>query len=100
MKLNIQLFAVPFRKVSKTRKRMRRTHYKLEASGMTKCPKCGAMIRPHRVCGVCGYYKGKVAVSKEEKVVEKTPAKKKVKKAEVKEKKEVKKTTKKETKKA
>ena len=26
MKLNIQLFAVPFRKVSKTRKRMRRAH--------------------------------------------------------------------------
>lgn len=29
MKLNIQLFAVPFRKVSKTSGRMRRTHYKL-----------------------------------------------------------------------
>ena len=29
MKLDIQLFAVPFRKTSKTRKRMRRTHYKI-----------------------------------------------------------------------
>ena len=27
MKLNIQLFAVPFRKVSKTRKRMRRAFF-------------------------------------------------------------------------
>ena len=28
--------AVPFRKVSKTRKRMRRTHYKIEENGTTK----------------------------------------------------------------
>ena len=38
MKMNIQLFAVPFRKVSKTRKRMRRTHYKIEANGTTSVP--------------------------------------------------------------
>jgi large subunit ribosomal protein L32 len=36
--------AVPFRKVSKTRKRMRRTHYKIEANGTVKCPNCGAEI--------------------------------------------------------
>ena len=59
LKLDIQLFAVPFRKVSKTRKRMRRTHYKIEANGTVKCPKCGEMIRPHRVCPECGNYKGK-----------------------------------------
>ncbi len=66
LKLDIQLFAVPFRKVGKTRKRMRRTHYKIEANGTVKCPKCGAMIRPHRVCPECGYYKGKEVVKKEE----------------------------------
>ena len=33
--------AVPFRKVSKTRKRMRRSHNAMEIPGMTKCPKCG-----------------------------------------------------------
>ena len=44
MKLEIQLFAVPFRKTSKTRKRMRRTHYKISANEMTTCPKCGATI--------------------------------------------------------
>jgi large subunit ribosomal protein L32 len=58
--------AVPFRKVSKTRKRQRRTHYKLTANGTVKCPNCGAEIRPHRVCKECGYYKGKKVVSKEE----------------------------------
>ena len=54
--------AVPFRKVSKTRGRMRRTHYKISANETTKCPKCGADVRPHRVCPECGSYKGKEVV--------------------------------------
>ena len=58
--------AVPFRKVSKTRKRMRRTHYKIEENGTTKCSNCGAIIRPHRVCAECGFYKGKKVLAKEE----------------------------------
>ena len=49
--------AVPFRKVSKTRKRMRRAHNALEAKTVTSCPNCGEMIKPHRVCKNCGYYK-------------------------------------------
>lgn len=57
--------AVPFRKVSKTRKRMRRSHNALTANMTTKCPKCGAMIRPHRVCGECGFYKGREVVKKD-----------------------------------
>ena len=57
--------AVPFRKVSKTRKNMRRTHYKIEANGLVKCYKCGEMIRPHRVCPKCGFYKGVEKTSKE-----------------------------------
>ena len=32
---------------------------------MTKCPNCGEMIKPHRVCPNCGSYKGKVELSKE-----------------------------------
>ena len=44
MKLDIQMFAVPFRKVSKTRKRMRRSHNAMEIPGMTKCPKCGELL--------------------------------------------------------
>ena len=53
MKLNIQLFAVPDHKVSKTRKRKRRSHMALTAPGMVKCPNCGEMIKPHRVCPKC-----------------------------------------------
>ena len=41
MKLNLQLFAVPFRRTSKTKKRMRRTHLKKEVGAIITCPKCG-----------------------------------------------------------
>lgn len=58
--------AVPFRKVSKTRGRMRRTHYKITANDTVKCPKCGEAVRPHRVCANCGTYKGKEVISKNE----------------------------------
>lgn len=58
--------AVPFRKTSKTRKRMRRTHYKINENETTKCSKCGAEIRPHRVCPECGTYKGKEVIKKNE----------------------------------
>lgn len=37
---------------------MRRTHLKKEVSAMTKCPKCGANLKPHRACTACGFYKG------------------------------------------
>ena len=55
--------AVPFRKVSKTRRDMRRTHYKVTANGLVECTNCHEMIRPHRACPKC--YKGKDVKSKE-----------------------------------
>ncbi len=58
--------AVPKRRVSKTRKRMRRTHYKISANNTVKCLNCGVAIKPHRVCGECGFYKGKEVISKKE----------------------------------
>lgn len=54
--------AVPFRKVSKTRKRMRRSHNALDITGTVVCKECGATIKPHRVCKNCGSYKGKKVV--------------------------------------
>ena len=54
--------AVPFRRTSKTTKRMRRTHFKLTVTGLTKCANCGATIDSHRVCPECGYYDGKQVV--------------------------------------
>ncbi len=58
--------AVPFRRTSKTKKRMRRTHLKKEAPTVTTCPKCGAAIRPHRACPKCGNYKGENVLKVEE----------------------------------
>ena len=71
--------AVPQRRISKTRKRMRRTHFKLQAAGLITCPKCGAMIKSHHVCPKCGYYDGKVQVLNSKLIKEepkKAPAKK------------------------
>ncbi|MBE3595838.1 MAG: 50S ribosomal protein L32 [Hydrogenibacillus sp.] len=56
--------AVPFRRTSKRRKRLRRTHYKLELPGMVRCEQCGEWKLTHRVCPHCGYYKGRQVVEK------------------------------------
>lgn len=58
--------AVPFRKVSKTSKRTRRAHDALKVATTTKCTNCGEVIKPHRVCDKCGYYKGKDVINKED----------------------------------
>ena len=55
--------AVPFRRTSKTKKAMRRTHLKKDAPTLTKCPNCGEPIRPHRVCVKCGNYKGNEVIA-------------------------------------
>ena len=49
----------PVRRISKTRKRKRRTHYKLEVPGMSVCPNCGEMKLAHTVCKNCGFYDGR-----------------------------------------
>jgi len=57
--------AVPKNKTSKARKNKRRANWKLLIPGMVKCPKCQALIMPHRICGECGHYKGKEIIKKE-----------------------------------
>jgi len=51
--------AVPFRRTSKRTKRLRRTHFKLNVTGLVTCSNCGAMIKSHHVCPQCGFYNGK-----------------------------------------
>jgi len=94
---------VPQRRISKTRKRKRRTHFKLELPGMMVCPNCGEMKKGHTVCGKCGYYDGKlvkeIKVKAEEETVVDTKAEEKAKtKADKAKAKAEKKTTKKEEK--
>lgn len=66
MNLNIELFGpLPARRISKTSKRMRRTHLKKDAPTITKCANCGETLMPHRACTKCGYYKGKEVIKKD-----------------------------------
>ncbi len=77
--------AVPKRRTSKSRKRSRRTHFKLDVTGLTTCTNCGALIKSHQVCPKCGFYKGKdvinVTEEKEKPKADKKKAKKSAKKA-------------------
>ncbi|WP_338969402.1 50S ribosomal protein L32 [Spiroplasma endosymbiont of Labia minor] len=58
--------AVPFRKTSKAVKRKRRSHLALVAGALVACQNCGTMIKSHRVCRECGYYKNKEVVKVED----------------------------------
>lgn len=51
---------VPFRRHSKTKKRLHRTHFHLDAPGMMVCPNCGEVKLSHTVCKKCGYYDGRL----------------------------------------
>lgn len=58
--------AVPKRKTSKARRNKRRAHDALAAPTVNLCPQCHSPKQPHRVCPVCGTYKGREVVSFEE----------------------------------
>ncbi len=45
----------------------RRSHHALKMLNLVPCPKCEAVIRPHRMCDACGYYRDKAIVTVEEK---------------------------------
>jgi len=49
--------AVPRKKVSKSRRDMRRSHDALKVASWAECPNCGELKRPHHVCQACGYYR-------------------------------------------
>ncbi|GAB2609820.1 MULTISPECIES: 50S ribosomal protein L32 [Belliella] len=59
--------AHPKRKISKTRRDKRRTHYKLTAPALAQCPTTGEFHLPHRAFWLDGklYYKGQVIMEKE-----------------------------------
>lgn len=58
--------AVPKKRVSRARRDKRRgQNWKLSAPALSRCTQCGELKAPHRVCGNCGYYKGKEVIAKE-----------------------------------
>lgn len=48
--------AVPKKKVSKSRRDMRRSHLALKAVNVVSCPNCGESRLPHNICNTCGMY--------------------------------------------
>ena len=55
--------AVPKFRISASKRDMRRSHHALKAPGMSLCPSCGEVRRPHQVCTACGKFKNKEIVS-------------------------------------
>ena len=51
--------AVPKRKSSKCKIRMRKRSHKTSLRSTKPCPNCGAKHLPHRVCPHCGFYRGR-----------------------------------------
>lgn len=54
--------AVPKKKVSKSRRDMRRSHHQIKSHNYSECSNCGAMKLPHHVCLECGHYKGRQVI--------------------------------------
>jgi large subunit ribosomal protein L32 len=50
--------ALPKRRTSKHRKRIRRSHLRIAKPALANCSRCGATKKPHTVCDGCGYYDG------------------------------------------
>lgn len=54
--------AVPKKKVSKSRRDLRRSHQRLKVQASVECPNCGELKLPHHVCRSCGHYAGREVV--------------------------------------
>ena len=56
----------PKNKSSKARRDSRRANWKMGATNLVKCSKCGALVMPHRVCKACGSYNKRVIIEVED----------------------------------
>ncbi len=58
--------AVPKRRITKRRQGERRNHKhgKFSLVQPAICSNCNNRVMAHRVCGVCGFYKGKKVLAK------------------------------------
>lgn len=51
--------AVPRKKVSKSKRNMRRAHDRLAKVNLIECMNCGELKLPHHICEACGHYNGR-----------------------------------------
>ena len=56
--------------------RNRRSHHALTMPRLSKCVKCGALHLRHRMCVVCGTYKGREVIDVMSKIIKKEEKKK------------------------
>ncbi|MEW6289912.1 MAG: 50S ribosomal protein L32 [Thermodesulfobacteriota bacterium] len=54
--------ALPKRRHSRSRTRIRRAHDGLTAPTISTCSECGEPKLPHRLCSGCGSYKGRKVI--------------------------------------
>jgi len=69
--------AEPKKRLTSARSGNRRSHLAAKPIKLSKCAKCNEPIIPHRVCKVCGTYKGKDILELERKEREKAERRKK-----------------------
>lgn len=50
--------AVPKKKVSQSRRNMRRSHDRLHVTSSNVCGNCNSAKASHQMCSQCGFYKG------------------------------------------
>ncbi len=55
--------AVPRKKVTKSKRNMRRGHDKLAVVNLVECSNCGELKLPHHVCDACGHYNGREVIA-------------------------------------
>mgnify|MGYP001165074247 FL=1 len=55
--------AVPKRKTTPSKRKMRRSHLGLSSSNFVECPNCGELKLSHHICSSCGYYNKKSIVT-------------------------------------
>jgi large subunit ribosomal protein L32 len=58
--------AVPKKKISKSKRNMRRAHDALKPSVYGECANCGELKRPHHICDACGSYDGRDVIEAED----------------------------------
>ena len=68
--------AVPFRRVSVKKKRMRRSHSAIVMPSIKICENCGASKLNHRICKTCGFFKNKLVLKPKDKSKKKAAQKK------------------------
>lgn len=55
--------AVPRKKVTRSKRDMRRSHHRLQPINLVECSSCGEHKLPHHICQACGHYNGREVIA-------------------------------------